>query len=407
MLRRLSDLETMLKFFGRVFAFLMAAICTGLLLFALASHAGAKDGAFYTASDDQTAMPPGTLLKAESIGVPAFYRGKAWRILYVTRDYAGHPLTASGIVVASSVKLAAGRKRSIIAWAHPTVGTAITCAPSMRQDPLRSILGLNELIGAGQVVVATDYPGLGTPGPLGYLVGKGQARAVLDSVRAAAQLRGLDVGPDFAIYGYSQGAHAALFAAREAQSYLPGFTLRAVAAIAPPTDLEKLFMADSGTPEGRILTSYTLQSWAIKYGMSLRELLTENALRISQHINTICVDTLDGKIDVFEAQGKFDATMFRANPLNLPNWRRLMLDNSLSVLPAQVPLLVAQGSSDGIVSPAITAAAVRATCRSGGLVKFVYLANKTHGSSARAAFPTVTNWLLANLAGFRTGTSCR
>ena len=64
----------------------------------------------------------------------------------------------------------------------------------------------------GHVVAATDYPGLGTPGPVGYLVGKGQAQAVIDSVRAARQLPDVGGSGRYALWGYSQGGHAVAYA---------------------------------------------------------------------------------------------------------------------------------------------------------------------------------------------------
>lgn len=139
----------------------------------------AKPLGFYDATPAQIAQPPGSLIKFEPLGLPAFYRAKAWRILYATRDFAGKPVAASGIVVASTVGVAANTKQTIIAWALPTAGTASNCAPSARKSPQGFIAGLNELVAAGHIIVATDYPGLGTPGPLGYLVGAGQAHAVM------------------------------------------------------------------------------------------------------------------------------------------------------------------------------------------------------------------------------------
>jgi len=259
---------------SRLFRAFWVMLAPGLFLPILPARADN----FYAATLAQAAQAPGTLLRAQPIALPPLYRAKAWRILYSTRDYAGRPLVSSGIVVASTVQAATGRPQNIVAWAHPTVGTAPACAPSLRQTPLQSIPGVKELIGAGKIIVATDYPGLGTQGPIGYLIGKGQAFAVLDSVRATARLPGLNISRNYAIYGFSQGGHAALFAAREAPGYMPEFTLKGAAAIAPPTDLLRLFSYNVSTIEGKILLSYTLQSWAIKYGLSLRDVLSDSAI---------------------------------------------------------------------------------------------------------------------------------
>ena len=63
---------------------------------------------------------------------------------------------------------------------------------SERGRPHRAglIWNLEDLLSQGYVVVATDYPGLGTDGIHPYLIGESAGRAVLDSVRAARTSRG-------------------------------------------------------------------------------------------------------------------------------------------------------------------------------------------------------------------------
>ena len=75
----------------------------------------------------------------------------------------------------------------------------------------QQMAGLRQLIEQGAVVAATDYPGLGTTGPHPYLVGDSEARAVIDSVRAAHNLPGAETGNSFAVWGHSQGGQASLF----------------------------------------------------------------------------------------------------------------------------------------------------------------------------------------------------
>ena len=66
----------------------------------------------------------------ERIGLPRMYRAKAWRILYVTRDYKLAPILSTGIVVLPANAPANKAARKFIAWAHPTTGVAWKCAPS-------------------------------------------------------------------------------------------------------------------------------------------------------------------------------------------------------------------------------------------------------------------------------------
>ncbi len=377
----------------------------GMGILGVEARAAALNG-FYDATPAQIAQPPGTLIRYEPLGLPAFYRAKAWRILYATRDFAGRPLAASGIVVASTVKLATHARQNIVAWAHPTVGTAVHCAPSERKSPLGFIPGLNELISAGHVVVATDYPGLGTPGPIGYLVGKGQAYAVLDSVRAAAKMPGLQIIPDYSVFGFSQGGHAAVFVGLLAKQYMPEFKLKAVAAIAPPTNLSALFAQNIGSIEGKILMSYTMKSWAIKYGLSLREVLNDSALATAWGINSICVDDTQGAIDAFSAQTKFGPDMFVGNPLQHPDWRRVMEENSVSLFALDVPMLLVQGGYDSIVNASVTAKVYRDTCQNGGNIQLLYLKDDTHSGSESDSMDQVINWINARMRGLPNQSSC-
>src|SRR3546814_2631460 len=82
-----------------------------------------------------------------------------------------------------------------------------------------------------------DYIGLASPTMHPFLVGPDTANAVLDAVRAAREIPGAAAGSNFAVWGESQGGHAALWTATAARSYAPDLALVATAAAAPPTDL--------------------------------------------------------------------------------------------------------------------------------------------------------------------------
>jgi hypothetical protein len=77
----------------------------------------------------------------------------------------------------------------IVAWAHPTTGVVPHCAPSLALFVFQQIAGSRKLLENGYAIAATDYPGLGTPGPHPYLVGESEARAVIDSVVQHAHFR--------------------------------------------------------------------------------------------------------------------------------------------------------------------------------------------------------------------------
>ena len=105
-----------------------------------------------------------------------------------------------------------------------------------------------------------------------YLIGVSEARAVLDSVRAARSLPDALAGDRFAVWGHSQGGHAALFTGQEAASYAPELKLVGVAAAAPATYLGELFKADRGSIGGNSLTAMVLLSWSTLYKIPLGDI---------------------------------------------------------------------------------------------------------------------------------------
>jgi pimeloyl-ACP methyl ester carboxylesterase len=355
----------------------------------------------------ESAQKPGTLLSYDRITLPGIYRAKAWRILYVTRNYRLQPILSTGLVVLPDKAPRIPMERQFVAWAHPTTGVASKCAPSLRASPIKTIGGLNDLVASGVVVAATDYPGLGTKGPVGYLVGKGQAYATIDSIRAAKQIPGVGGGPDFALWGYSQGGHAALFAASLARSYAPELSLKGVAAIAPPTDLGTLLRANLGSVPGRILASFTLSSWSVKYRAPLAPLVDNHAAELVQEVSRSCVDDLGGKLDALAAQKGLKQDFLREDPAEVQPWEGLMAQNSIFSLDARVPALIIQGDADDIVRPQVTTQFVRASCRAGAKVEYVVLTGKGHGGAMDAGYRRAVSWLAARLAGQPARSNCR
>ena len=196
----------------------------------------ATPDAFYSSALPQDA-PLGTLLKSEpfSKAIPA--GGQGWRILYTTLS-SGKPAVASAVVVAPQA--AAGSPRRVIAWAHGTTGVAAGCAPSVLDKPFDNLPDIAAVVPEGWVYVCTDYPGLGTAGGHTYLVGEDAARAVLDSVRAARQLKGPSLSDQIVVWGHSQGGNSALWTGMRANELAPELNVQGVAAMAPATNLQGL-----------------------------------------------------------------------------------------------------------------------------------------------------------------------
>jgi acetyl esterase/lipase len=296
--------------------------------------------------------------------------------------------------------------RPIIAWAHPTTGLVPACAPSLARVFFESIPGLHEMLQQGYIVAATDYPDLGTSGPHPYLVGLSEGRAVLDSVRAARSMTGS--GSAFAVWGHSQGGHAALYTGILAADYAPELKLVGVAAAAPATDLGALLADDRGTMGGTNVTAMTLWSWSQIYGAPLAGLITPQGMSAMGALAGKCIERY---FDVFTRRGpsKALARSFLKvdNISDVEPWRSLLRTNTPGTLPATVPLFLAQGTDDTLVLPTITQGYMQELGEAGSAVQWHPVEGVGHLFVARDSASAAVAWMGARFAGTPAPNDCR
>ncbi len=376
-----------------------------LLLLALGcGSAPPPPNRFYTAPAQLRSRRPGDLIRAEKIaGAPPGSVG--WRVLYASTGLNGGLIEVSGVVIVpTGPPPMAGRP--VVAWAHPTTGVAENCAPSNWKDVFDTIPHLSALMALDYVVAATDYPGLGTAGPHPYLVGESEGRAVLDSVRAAAQVGESGAGTRFAVWGHSQGGQAVLFAGQLAKSYAPELALVGVAAVAPATELTQLLKDDLDERAGKVLVAYCLWSWSRVYGISLDSWVAPGARSTIDRVAADCI----------ESEGEGYRVMFASLPLasgflspeaytSAPLLRRLD-ENRPGQAPAGAPLYVAQGTDDPIVRPSVTADFVSGLCRSGEIVRFERLDGVGHIKAGRVSASSAIQWMRDRFEGARAPNTC-
>lgn len=369
------------------------------------SFEAASQPAFYQVEPSELPGAPGSIIRVESLpGAPP--GAAAHRILYRSRGLANEPIAVSGVVVAPERPGPRGGG-DVVAWAHGTTGIMPSCAPSLRPNVLALIPGLTEMLARGYVVAATDYPGLGTAGPHPYLVGVSEARAVLDSVRAARALPGSGAGARFAVWGHSQGGHAALFTGEEADTYAPELELAGVAAGAPATDLRRLLRANNDTAFGRVLAAYTLSTWSQLYPqLRLDRILSGPAREVVARVATLCLPADHGSLKAALGGQDVQLTYRSRQPWNTQPWRRLLERNSPGATPIPVPVIVTQGADDRAVRPALTARFVRRLCRLGTTVQYRPSRRVAHVDLGEKTAPYVSKWIVGRFAGRSARSSC-
>ena len=177
---------------------------------------------------------PGRLLRQEPGPGDLADAGRSVRILYTSTDGIGGKakVPVSGVLYLPKGQVPE-RGWPLIAWAHGTVGVADVCAPSFAGRSKRDVTYLNFWLAQGYAVVATDYQGLGVPGPHPYLATRPEAYSVLDSVRAV-QRGGFGVSDEVVLVGQSQGGAAVFATAGYAPSYAPELGIRGTVATGTP-----------------------------------------------------------------------------------------------------------------------------------------------------------------------------
>lgn len=335
---------------------------------------------------------PGTIVRSERLeGRPA--GADAWRIMYRTTDLNGDAVVATAIVVAPQ-DLAPEGGRTVLAWGHPTTGTAEECAPSRSFDPYIGIEGMRIMLDRGYTVVAPDYVGMGTEGPDSYLIGVTAGNSLLDAVRAAQALPDAQAGDSVILWGHSQGGQAVIFAAERAQQYAPELEILAVAAAAPAADLSVLMESHLDDVSGVTIGSYAFQAYSEVYadrGADLDLLITPEAQQILPRMNELCLLTHLSELHGIAAPVIGD--FVSANPTGVEPWATLLRENSAGGAAFSAPLFVAQGLQDRLVLPEDTQEFVDGERSLGIDVSYHRIEVADHGTVAYLALPALSGWL--------------
>ncbi len=359
--------------------------------------------AFYQATEQQIAGPAGTLIRQEPM---PFLGGSAYRVLYRSTGLHNEPIAVSGVVVVPPGPPPSGG-RPIVAWAHPTSGIVSRCAPSLAIFAFQQMQGLREMVQRGYAVAATDYPGLGTPGPHPYLVGESEARAVLDSVRVTRTMPGVGDSRSFAVWGHSQGGQAALFSGLIAKSYAPELNLVGVAAAAPASDLAALINDDLDTPGGKNIAAMTLWSWARVYGAPIDNVVVPAAMPVIDRLAKECIESMVDLRERRNTEKPLEQNFLSvSSPTAVEPWRSLLARNSPGPLPPQIPVFLAQGTADEVIRPQVTQDYMQRLCRMGDKVRYVVLPGVGHGLAAYKSKAEAVDWLAGRFAANPAPSDC-
>ena len=348
---------------------------------------------------------PGALLRSEPLKdviLPAGMRG--WRVLYATTVDDSTPATAVATVFAPTNLLPG--PRPIITWVHATTGLLQKCMPSLLSAPTEGIPACERIVMAGWVVVATDYSFAEKGGPHPYLIGEGEARAALDSVRAARQMSELTLDKRTVVWGHSQGGHAALWTGIVGPRYGPDLEILGVAAIAPAANIKNI-LAKNVEVDKRFGAYLALAYSRFYPDITFEQAIRPEALDAARQIVNLCDFVPPEDSERIEAV----ASMFDGPALATSSNKALQarLEQNTADAPIQAPVVIAQGLSDNVVPSAATDAYVEERCSAGQRLEYWTFAGRDHLTIAQPGAPLeelLIRWTMARFANETQAPGC-
>ncbi|MCA0301782.1 MAG: lipase [Proteobacteria bacterium] len=360
---------------------------------------------FYRWSQALPAEPGKVLREEDQPAQPEITAASAARrLLYTSTDARWR----SGVVpVSGTLYLPKGAAPAggwpLVAWAHGTLGVSDRCAPSWTGHKPRDAAYINRWLENGFAVVATDYQGLGGPGPHPYLNWEAEGRSVLDAARAALAARPGQIANALLVTGQSQGSGAAIGATRIAPTYAPELGLKATVA----TGVISRFPDAAHKVPPLSVTSPVFSMLLMLGGALPDDGPTADSLVSDKGRPVLAAgrDACSPDMAQVARRDKVDATnAFATAPDALGTRLGTVVD--MPSVKIGVPILLGTGLADSLVLPRHQFGAVAALCATGSPVTWKSYEGATHNGGLHASFDDALALYRGALAGTPPASNC-
>jgi hypothetical protein len=346
-------------------------------------------------------LPPGSpgdvIAEAPFAGGDFPFTVEGHQILFRSTDRFGQATAVSGYVLVPTGVPAPAGGRAVVAWAHGTTGLVDGCALSLsaqeggRLNSVGSYDRIDQILAAGHIVTASDYPGLGTPGVHPYLDGPGEGRSVLDSIRAAADFGATNVA---VIEGFSQGSQAAIYAGAEWPTYAPDIDLRGIVPIGTPSQFGAAFAARYLPVVTQYLAKILAGIVAGRPDLDRTQILTPSGERAYDRFaegdqpDRFCTDP----------QFDFDRDL-AADPMDVAPWRNAFESNYPGQDLVPVPVLMVQSESDEQALVGLADGVCRDLQANGTDVRMWRYDDESHVDTVVVSSDDRSRWILDRIEG--------
>lgn len=321
--------------------------------------------------------------------------GSAYRLLYTSTGHRGLlPTVVSGAVFIPPGKAPKGGW-PVISWAHGTVGVADVCAPSTNGRSQRDIDYLSAWLGTGYAIVATDYEGLGTPGPHQYLNGESEAYGTIDIVRAARRAH-KRLSERWMAVGQSQGAQAAMFTASLATDYAPELDYRGAIATGMPSQWRTTAAAAGVFVPEAPANPLVFDIVAGRHAehpdvVDPASLFTPKGAELFERALT--VDCFSDR--AASTAGLIGADLYDVDAAEEELLLQLLELEDIPISAYDRPVYIAQGTADRVVYPPASATTAELLAAAGTDVTFRFYPGADHNGTLQAALPDLLDFAAA------------
>lgn len=304
----------------------------------------------------------------------------------------------------------------VLSYQFAEDAACIDCAPSyvlqFDNDKLASapvsqveIVIIQAALEQGFVVIVPDFEGP----KAAYLANILAGRAVLDGIRAAkksSSFTGIAANPRVAMWGYSGGSIASMFAAEQQATYAPDIKfVGAAVGGTVPSIYNALDTINGGKDAG--LIPGAIDGLANQYP-EMQSLLEENLKEDKKaaffKAKTQCLganELMYMNQDILSYFKQHD--FLKTNP----DVRRIITDNDLGkAIPINVPMLVYKAVGDDVSPIADTDALVKKYCAAGARIQYVRDELGNHVTLAITGVPLALGWLIQRLNGIPAAAGC-
>ena len=369
------------------------------------------EDAFHAQPDaaELQATPPGTVMRYRPITPEAYYffgvNARAWQVVYRSNDTNGQPQ-------ASVATLLVPDDPAPRLLSYQVAYDALTrrCAPSYEilSGSMVEHMLMDKALRRGWIVVLPDYEGPHTQ----FLAGRNSGQGVLDGIRAARTFlpaAWVDDDTPVALWGYSGGAFASLWAAEIAADYAPEIPIVGVAAGGPPADLaSSAEHIDGGLFAGLYFAAVVGLSRAYDT-IDTQALLNADGREMFDDVSDSCVGqelawVKDPLLSGYAFDDMRDYTTVD-NLLTVPAIQQVIAENRLGQRGFDAPLYYYHAFFDELTPRADARDLARRYCELGVAVDFRYALGE-HISAALTRASSAVRYLDARFAGKTPASDC-